>query len=289
MKKLILAAVIGGLIAAGAIKFIAPKSESGATSSAHLSAYERVISTRAIRCSYAAFPPFLNIDSENHLSGIVYDVVEEAAKRLNLKVVWSEEVTYGTVNTGFETGRYDAFCGGLWPAGSRAPSTSFSRAIVWEPMGVWVRGDDSRFDGNIGKLNDPAYKIADIDGDATTSMIDALFPKAGRVFAIQGQNISDEIQQVTTSKADAMIADYISTQRWLEKSPGGVKNLASEKPIFVIGVTIGFNQNEFALRDMFDVVLDDMDRDGTIARTVKTYLGDKSNMLFYKKSEFAPY
>jgi len=288
MKNIIVAALVAAIVVLGFVKMLDHQS-GAAPAASHPSAYERVISTRVVRCSYAAFPPFLNIDPNNHLSGIFYDVLEEAAKRLNLKIDWTEEVTYGTINTGFETGRYDAFCGGLWPAGSRAPNTAFSRAIVWEPMGVWVRGDDSRFDDNIGKLNDPAYKITDIDGDATTSMIDALFPKAGRVFAIQGQNISDEIQQVMTNKADAMIADYISTQRWLEKSPGGVKNLASEKPIFVIGVTIGFNQNEFALRDMFDVVLDDMDRDGTIARVVKTYLGDKSNMLFYKKSEFMPY
>ncbi len=120
-------------------------------------------------------------------------------------------------------------------------------------------------------------------------MIDVLFPKSGRTFMTQGQNIGEEILQVTTGKADAMLADYISTDRWLANTPGGVKNLSPDKPVLVFGVTIGFKQGEFSLRDMFDVVLGDMDRDGTIGRIVKNYLGSKSNMLFQQQPQYVPY
>lgn len=285
-SSLLLAVLVSGIVAFAVVHLTGSTNTS--TVEAH-SAYERVVQTRTIRCSYAAFPPFMNIDANKSLSGIFYDVVEEAAKRLNLKVEWTEEVTYGTINTGFETGRYDAFCAGLWPAGSRAINTEFSRAVVWEPMGVFVRGDDDRFDGHVEKINDPSVKITDIDGDATASLIDAMFPRATRVFMNQGQNIGEEIMNVTTKKADAMLSDYISTDRWLQGSPGGVKNISPDKPFFTIGVTIGFNHNELALRDMFDVVLNDMDRDGTIVHIVKQYMGEKSAMLYHKQDQFQPY
>lgn len=294
--KLVLAAVLGGVLALCGLKFLemAPIPVTSASPQqpvvSHQTAFDRVASSHTLRCAYAAYDPFLIIGADKNISGIFHDIVEEAAKRLNLKVEWVEEVGYGNINSGFMTNRYDAFCAGLWPAGSRAANTIFSHAVVWDPVSVWVRGDDARFDGHIDTLNDPAYKIAVTDGDATVSMADALFPKAARISMSQNQTIGEEIAQVTTGKADAMFRDYLAAARFMKDAPpNAIKDISPSKPPLIYALTIGFNQHETALRDMFDVVIDDMDRDGTIARTIKTYLGDKSNLLFYKQSQFQPY
>jgi ABC-type amino acid transport substrate-binding protein len=292
MKNVALALLLGGLLAFAGIKFFAdkPAIESPVqTSSQSQSAFDRVTSTHTLRCAYAAYDPFLIISADGKITGIFHDAVEEAAKRLNLKVVWAEEVGYGNINTGFMTGRYDAFCAGLWPAGSRAPNTLFSRAIAWDPVGVWVRGNDTRFDGHMEALNDPAFKIANTDGDATVSMADALFPKAGRVTMSQNQTIGEEIAQVTTGKADAMFRDYLAADTFMKNASGSLKNLSPSKPALIYPLTIGFNQHEVALRDMFDVAIGDMDRDGTIGRIIKAHLSDKSNLLYYQQQEFFPY
>jgi cystine transport system substrate-binding protein len=288
MKNAFIAAIIGGLIVLGGMKFLAgaPAGENAAP--AH-SAFEHVMATHTLRCAYAAYDPFLIVGTNKNITGIFHDVVEEAAKRLDLKVEWVEEVGYGNINTGFMTGRYDAFCAGLWPAGSRAASTLFSQPIVWEPVGVWVRGNDTRFDGHPEALNDPAYKIAVIDGDATVAMADALFPKAGRTSLSQNQTVGEEAMQVTTGKADAVFHSYMIADKFLATSPGAIKDLSPGKPALIYALTVGFNQGEFALRDMMNVVLDDMERDGTIGRIVKTYLGDKSNLVFRKQDQYAPY
>ena len=260
-----------------------------ATTQQTQSAFDRVTSTHTLRCAYAADDPFLTIGTEKAISGIFHDVIEEAAKRLDLKIAWVEEVGYGNINTGFATGRYDAFCAGLWPAGSRAVSTIFSRAIVWDPISVWVRGNDNRFDGHMELLNDPAHKIADTDGDATVSMADALFPKAGRVTMSQNQTIGEEISQVMTGKADAMFRDYLEADRYMKDAPGSWKDLSPGNPKFIYALTIGYSQHELALRDMIDVVLNDMSRDGTITRIVKTYLGEKSSLVYHQDNEYSPY
>jgi ABC-type amino acid transport substrate-binding protein len=286
--NLLLAALVGGVVAFAVAHGTAPKSPMPEAASSQTT-FERVTSTHTLRCAYAGYDPFLIIGNDGKITGIFHDVLEEAAKRLNLKVIWAEEVGYGNINTGFMTGRYDAFCAGLWPAGSRAPSTIFSRAIDWDPVSVWVRGNDDRFDGNLEKLNDPAYKIADTDGDATVSMADTLFPKAGRDTVSQNQTIGEEIAQVTTGKADAMFRDYITADKFMKDSPGSLKDLSPGKPPLIYPMTIGYNQKEFALRDMIDVVLGDMERDGTTARIIKQYMGDKSNMLYRKQDQFQPY
>ncbi|MDE2029873.1 MAG: transporter substrate-binding domain-containing protein, partial [Alphaproteobacteria bacterium] len=249
MKKLVAAAILGGVVALIGAKFVIG-TPSGSSPSAFASetAFHRVIDTHTLRCAYAAYNPFIIIEPNGKLKGIFYDVVNEAAKRLGLKVDWAEEVGYGNINTGFMTGRYDAFCAGLWPAGTRAASTIFSRAVVWDPVSIWVRGNDARFDGDIGKLNNPAYKIADMDGDATVAMADALFPKAGRVTMSQNQTIGEEIEQVTTGKADADFRDYFAAYKFMQHDPGSLKDLSPGKPPLIYPLTIGFNQGEFALR-----------------------------------------
>jgi len=293
--KTILAAVIGGLIVFAGIKYLDSQMQGqvpgrAVQAPAHApSALDKVMASHTLRCAYAAYDPFIIIGANGDVKGIFHDVLEEAAKRLSLKVEWTEEVGYGNINTGFMTGRYDAFCAGLWPAGSRATSTLFSQAVVWDPVGVWVRGNDNRFDGHMEALNDPSYKIAVIDGDATIAMADAMYPKAGRLAVSQNQTIGEEITQVATGKADALFQDYLSADRFMATSPGSLKNLSPHKPALIYALTVGYNQGEFALRDMVNVVLDDMDRDGTTARIVKTYLGDKSNLVFHKQGQYEPY
>ena len=290
MKKLILAAFIGGLMAVALNWILTPKYQAVNAPTNAQTAFAHVIASRTLRCAYAASDPFLIVDpATGGKSGIFYDVLEEAGKRLNVKIEWSEEVGYGNINTGFIAGRYDAFCAGLWPAGTRATSTIFSHAIVWDPVSVWVRGDDARFDGHMSMLNDPAYKIADTDGDATVAMADALFPKAGRVTMSQNQTIAEEIGQVTSGKADAMFRDYLTIDRFEQGNAEKFKNLSPDKPALIYAATIGYNQGETSLRDMVDVVLDDMDRDGTIAGIVKKYLGDKSNLVYQRVYQYQPY
>jgi len=292
MKNLFIAALLGGLIAFGLMKITAshPGDKSAVKEAAQHSAFDRVIASRTLRCAYAAYDPFLIVGTNKELSGIFHDVMEEAGKRLDIKIVWAEEVGYGNINTGFTTGRYDAFCAGLWPAGTRAANTVFSHAVMWDPVGVWVRGDDARFDGHMEKLNEPNHKIADIDGDATVAMANAVFPKAGRVTLSQTQStVAEEVIQVTTGKADAVFQDYLSADRFLKNTPGSLKNVSPDKPVLIYPLTIGYNQHEIALRDMFNVVLSDMERDGTIGHLVEKYLGDKSNLLFQQKSQFEPY
>lgn len=287
MLKLLVAALLGGLIAIGIARGLPPTPNQPATT--QQSAFDRVTASKTLRCAYAPYDPFLIIGTDGTIKGIFHDIVEEAGKRLGLKIVWAEEVGYGNINTGFMTNRYDAFCAGLWPAGSRAASTLFSRPIVLDPVSVWVRGNDARFDGQMNSLNNPVYKIANTDGDATASMANALFPNAGRVTMSQNQTIGEEISQVTTGKADAMFRDYLTADRFMQTSPGSLKDLSPGKPPLIYALTIGYNQHEDALKNMIDIVLDDMERDGTIGRVVKTYLGDKSGMLFHQQNQFVPY
>src|SRR6185295_8159991 len=102
MKKLLLAAIVGGLVVLAGNKVLQdkPTTAQQAPAPQTQSAFDKVLASQTVRCAYAAYDPMLIIGTDKKLTGIFHDVLEEAAKRLSLKVDWAEEVGYGNINTG---------------------------------------------------------------------------------------------------------------------------------------------------------------------------------------------
>jgi ABC-type amino acid transport substrate-binding protein len=279
-------AAIAAPVAAFTSKIIAPDN----LQPARHSAFERVQTSRTLRCAYSAYNPMMIIDPNTRsLSGIFYELTNELGKRAGLKVEWVEEVGYGNINTGFQTGRYDAFAAGLWPAGSRSVNTVFSAPLLYDPISVWVRADDTRFDSNIDKLNSADYAIAYTDGDATQNMKNAFFPDAKAIASTQSNSIADEIECVVTRKADAMFRDLITGATYSKQNPGKIKNALGDTSLLMYPLTIGFNENEHGLKTMVDAVIYELQQDGTIARTVQKYLGNDARLFSYADVTYKPF
>lgn len=248
------------------------------------SALDRVVETGELRCSYASYDPMVIVDpNTGKLSGIFYDLINEIGNRAGLTVKWVEEVGYGNINAGFVTGRYDAFCSGLWPSGNRARNTVFSDALYYDPVTVWVRHDDTRFDGDIQKINTPEHTVAVIEGDANVTMANALFPNAKRNAIAQNQTIAELVDQVATGKADAVFNDLITGKLYLDNNPNSIKDASPGKPVFMYPLTVGFNKGEYGLKTLFDTVISEMQDDGTVDKTIHKYM--KENAGVFSKAE----
>jgi polar amino acid transport system substrate-binding protein len=255
--------------------------ENTSSSAQKETAFARVMRTHTIRCAYADLPPALIIDpNTKKLSGIYYDILEEIAHRLNLDLQWTEEVGYGNINTGFDSGRYDLFCAQLFPTAARAKNSLFTVPIYFDPLFVWVRANDTRFDGDIHKLNDPQYGISMTDGDMSQAIVDQDFPLAKHVTATQSSDVIQHMQDVTTGKADAMMCDRIVAGEFMAHNPGALKNAAPDNPIRVYSSTIMLPFGEYELKSVLDTVIGEMQADGTIERTVKKYMGDNPPVYF---------
>ena len=250
-------------------------------------ALERITRTGKIRCAYASYNPMLIIDpNTGQKSGIFFDLINEIGKRVGLDVDWSEEVGYGNINQGFVTGRYEIFGGGLWPSGNRARNTIFSEALFYDPISVFVRANDTRFDGDLKKLNNPKYKVTYTDADATQHMAGALFPMAKPIVTTSLQGIAEEMQNVVSGKADATFRDLITVEEYAKHNPNTLKNISPDKPVFMYPLTIGFNEGEYGLKTLFDTVIFEMKDDGTIANTIQKYMNERSHLFFYEKIEY---
>jgi len=236
------------------------------------STYERVLRTQEIRCAYAPNPPTLIKDpNTGTLSGIFYDVMTEAGRRLSLKINWVEEVGYGVIAEGFATDRYDAFCTTVWPTAERSRAASFTIPIYYSPVGIMVRADDHRFDNDYLKLDDPAIRLSVRDGDISDSFAQAAFPRAKRIGVSELSDTVQQLDEVAHGKADATITEPALLFRYLEANPGTLINIAERQPLRVSPNTIMIKPNDYQFKVMLDVTLQELLNSGFINKTLAKY------------------
>ncbi|HBM90856.1 MAG TPA: hypothetical protein DD400_03130 [Rhodospirillaceae bacterium] len=236
-------------------------------------AFDRVMRTQTLRCSYIVWPPEFEVDPvSGKKGGIAYDVITEATKRLNLKIDWIEEVNFSTMSEGFKTDRYDALCFSLYRDSPRASWAEMTVPFYYSGQGAFVRQDDNRFSAdNLAAINDPSVTIATIDGEMSAIIARRDFPKAKTISLPQNSSVAEALMNVTTKKADITFVNVNVAALFDRASPNLIKNLDVERPLVLFSHAMAFKKGEHSLKSMFDIVIEEMHNQGVIRNILKRY------------------
>jgi len=236
------------------------------------SAFSRVMRTNTLRCGYVILPPqFVQDPKTGQFSGVAYDVVMEIAKRLHLKVEWTEQVNFATVGEGISSGRYDAFCLTTYRWSNLARVFDYTSPIFYSTTDAYVRNGDKRFDNNLSAINDPKIKIATIDGEGGETIRGEDFPKAQLYSMPQDTALSMLLETVGDGKADITFANPLMAMPYLLARPGSVKRVETRNPIRAYAHALAFGKGEQELVSTFNVVLDEMLNSGVIDQILDRY------------------
>jgi ABC-type amino acid transport substrate-binding protein len=231
----------------------------------------KVLSTGKIRCSFAAYPPYCIKDpNTGKMSGIFVDSLEEMGKRLGLQIVWVEEVGWGTIFEGLESGRYDIFGAGVWQNSSRAKVGYFSKPLFYNAIRIWVRANEDRFH-SLQDLNSQDVRFTAQDGAMDDIITKTDFPKAHLVTIPQMNPWSDNLLNTVSGKADVSLSEFGPVYEFLEKNPGTLKELNVGQPIRVFANCYAIKAGEEEFRSMIDAAIDEIRFDGTLDRILRKY------------------
>ncbi len=245
------------------------------------SVFDRVMRTGTIRCCYIPYPPYSIKDANTgKLSGIFIEILEEAARKLNLKIEWVDEVDYETLIEGLNTDRYDLFAGGLWPNAARARVIDFSIPLFYSAVKIYGRASENRFHGNVDALNSPEFKIATIDGEMADLIATSDFPKAQRLSLPQSTSISQDLLNVVQSKADVIFEEPGIVYQFMLKNPGTLKDLFPDKTLRIFGNAYAFKQDETRFKTMFNIALEELIDSGYVEKILKKY--EPAPGIFYR-------
>jgi len=246
-------------------------------------AFDRVMRTHTLRCAYSSVKPyFVTLDTDTNMRrGLAHDIVEQMGRILGLQIVWAEEVAPSQVDDNLLAGREDAMCFPLWPSGPMAASLDYTLPVDYMPVYAYARADDTRFDGDLSKLNDKNLTIPVIANGAAKDIAEQDFPLAAQ-YSVTGQ--PDEAHMmltVTQKRADAGFTDPFSGADFMKNNPGTLKYVQNVAPVRVFPESFAVAKGETKLRDMLNIAINQLQESGFIAATLDKYLGEHKGQYFY--------
>lgn len=232
---------------------------------------DKVIDKGEIRIGYILYPPLLYKDqATGKLSGVSYDLVEAAAAKLSLKTNWVEEVGWGTAIEGLKTNRYDMLGTQMWPNSARAREAVFSMAPMNSVIYPYVKTGDTRFNGNLAKLNNPQYTISALEGELATFIAKEDFPQAKVNTLPQLSSTAEVFLNILNNKADIAFVEPSTANDFIKSNPGKVQQVGTTA-IRTLGNSFAFKRDENSMVSMWNVAIGELIADGTVAKTLAKY------------------
>ncbi len=234
--------------------------------------YDRVLRTGVLRCGYINYPPHFIIDpTTGQKSGISFDLMNEAARLLSLKVEWVEELGWGNTVTALQSSRVDAICTSFWQNPVEGRYLGFTMPLFYSAVGAYVRATDTRFDTDLTRLNAKDVRISVGDGNIAALIAQQTFPRAT---LISLPNMTDEtmqLEEVKSGKADVTFIETQLGETYAQKNEGAVRNLVPAQPLRVFGNTFALPIHDTALKSMLDSALVQLLNGGFVEQTLQKY------------------
>lgn len=235
------------------------------------SLYQRVIRTGKIRAGYFLYPPLCVRDpNTGKLTGLFVDIMEEAGKKLNLKIEWTEEVGFGSMIEGLKTNRYDIVPIAVWPSSFRGREADFSVPLLYSGVATVTRADDNRF-ANVQAINNDSVTVSVLDGQVQDVIASQQFPRAHKISHPELSDSSEILLDVVDKKADVTFTEAGIFAIFSKSNPGKLKIIDKNNPIAVYGATMMFKINEPAFKSMLNVALTELLNTGYIDKLIAKY------------------
>lgn len=236
--------------------------------------HDRILSAGKIRVGYVNVAVGFDIDPKTkEFSGIFVDVLRQMGKNMSLEIEFVEEVGWGTMIAGMQTGRYDMMASPVWPNSNRAKQTTFSKPVYFSPIGIWTKENEGRFspDGGWANINDANVRIGAIDGSTGETIARTMFPDAKLVtypeLVAEGQVFLD----VTSGKADVFFEEPAKGLLYTKNNPGQIKNIAVDYPVKVFPNVFMMPGGDYRFKEMIDTALAEVQNSGFVDRTISKH------------------
>ncbi|WP_196594738.1 amino acid ABC transporter substrate-binding protein [Pectinatus sottacetonis] len=214
------------------------------------------------------YPPMGFRDENNNIVGFDVDLAKEAAKRLNRKVEF-KPIDWSSKEAELKSGRVDVLWNGLDITEKRKENMLFSDPYMDNKQIVFVRKDSK------------IKTVADLKG----KIIGTQSGSTGEVNINKDKALKDSLKEVKAypdyiaafmdlenGRIDAIVGDEITGRYYMSKHP----DKFAARDIIIGKMTsfgIGFAKDNKKLRDEVQKVMNEMKKDGTMAKISKKWFG----------------
>lgn len=281
-KTVLISALVGLCAAFIGVKAFAPESVTSITQEE--SVYERVLRTNTLRCAYASVGiPIRKDVKTGEVVGFVADIARAMGEAVGIKIEYVAEVGYADFADGIKTGRYDAFCGILSLAPTRARVTSFTNPIYYNPFYAYTQIDNDTFKVP-SDINNDNVRVGVIDGEVFEKITIHNFPKAQRVNRVNMTPPSELFTDLASKKVDVVVHDYLTEKQYSKNNPNKVKK-AVNMPIEIHPMGFAVSPYDHELKDMLNAGVAAIQNHGVIKEILRKH-GLEKGYIFYSAQPY---
>ena len=217
----------------------------------------------------ATFPPYEFHEGEK-IVGIDAEIAKAVADKLGLELV-IEDVEFDSIIAGVQSGKYDIGCAGMTVTEDRLKSVNFSTSYATGIQSIIVKeGSEIK---TIADLVKGKYKVGVQSG--TTGdiyMSDAENGGVGEDRIDRFKNGNDAVIALLAGKIDAICIDNEPAKAYVEANKG-LSILST--PFTEEKYAIAISKDNEALLTAINNALDELTKDGTIAKIIEKYIPTK--------------
>jgi len=232
------------------------------------STLENAVKEQKLNVCWINYPPGGYRDAASgRLVGYYFDIINEILAQVKIEPNYVES-DWGTFIAALQAKKCDMSIAGVLMTIPRASVIAFSQPIFYLSSRLAIGTDEKRI-GSLEELeNLPGIRIAVQQGSSHYEYAKRRFPKA-EIVALASRDPTASMIEIASKRADAAITDAWLVEKFQKEHPESVKIVGSTFNMEGVGWT--FRQQDYALRDFFDVGLEKLRMNGTIEAMVRKY------------------
>lgn len=213
-----------------------------------------------------AFPPMGYRNDKGELIGFDIDAAEEVGKRLGIKIQWQPTAWAGVIHS-LNSKKFDAIWNGMTITEERAKQVAFTKPYKMDGQVAVVRFDEKKFK----KLADlKASKIGVQKGSSAVEAVKKL--PAAPAEVREYEDNPKALLDLESKRLDSVVIDDATGRDFIAKRPGKFRVLPGYITKEPFGVA--FRKDDVELRQAVQKTLDQMVKDGTMAKISKKWFGE---------------
>ncbi len=220
-----------------------------------------------------SFPPLGFRDENNQIVGYDIDLAGEVAKRLG-KTLVCQPIDWAAKEQELNTGKIDCIWNGFTMTQERVESMAFTKPYLDNAQVAVVRKNSG-----IKTLSDLYGKVIGVQSES--SAMDAINDtpdfKAGVKKIIEFKENITALNDLGIGQVDAVIMDSVVANYSISQT--GKNYVVLDEVLANEEYGIAFNRNNTKLRDQVQIILEEMEKDGTVAKISEKWFGTNLSVI----------
>ena len=157
--------------------------------------------------------------------------------------------------------------------------------MFFSVVNAYTQANNNKFDGNIKAIDSSNIKIAVIDGEMTSIIANADFPKAQKHSVSQLSGVVQTLLDVKSKKADITFVEPAVALAFKAKNPNSIKQVDNINPLRVFPNAMLIPKNEEDFKSTLNIAINELIYNGVIDKLIEKY-EDYPNSFYKVQSAY---